>query len=88
MPEEHPELKFVAIGHTAIGYQSADEECPSPAYAVIDNRAEAYHRVVSRTSEPLDDIEIELGLRAVSTLALTLDTRFPGFEIHEKLSAE
>lgn len=88
--DDQPILSFLSTGRTAIGYQSPDEECPSPAFAVIDgvNGSEYdVHEVVRDPLQLLSDEADEIGLRTIYSLAGVLNSRYPGFEIMPKLEA-
>lgn len=82
-------LTYLAIGSVGrIGYQTPDEDCPNPAFAVVDAQRDEYHRVARDPTEKLEAVEQNLGLRALSVLATELDNRFPGFDLQKKLTPE
>jgi len=81
-----PALKHISIGRIAMGFQSPDEQCPNPAFAVVDKPEEKYHRVVKDSEEELTPTEHELGLEVISSLATTMDNWYPGFELPQKLA--
>jgi hypothetical protein len=85
-----PELAYISVGKVvgnvvSIGYQNPEDR-PHPAFAVVDIE-DKYHRVAGPTEE-LHQIEKYLNTTSVGILADTLDGRYPGWEIHQKLSNE
>lgn len=81
--EGFPRLSFLKAMGISVGYQSATEESPRPAFAVVN--AEGYHRVVRTSDEELDSVEVNLGIEVTKSLAIQLDGYYPSFDIFERL---
>lgn len=84
-----PRLRYLRIGRAAIGYQTPDEDCPNPAFAVIDGREDTVltHEVIHHPDELLGDAATQVSDDVYRFLRDQLDSLYPGFNLIDKLNS-
>ncbi|HUD06296.1 MAG TPA: hypothetical protein VMR34_00245 [Candidatus Saccharimonadales bacterium] len=85
-----PKLAFIrtvgVMGRIAsIGYRNPTGRGYNTSFAVADS--EDYHKVSRGEGGGIGEVEFEVGLAAVTSLAKALHSKDPGFEIFTKLEA-
>lgn len=77
-------LSSLRSGDVLVGYQTSDEECLKPAFAVYDTTG-LQHEVFKDPDQDLTELARSLSLTIFTKLADQFDSRYPGFELHSKI---